>query len=432
MNILFFVKKNVVNKLKRIKKRTVKCILATVVLFFIYLFFGRKKVIIEGNKIYRSKVGGSDRKYEIYVEANKESIPITVSIDKKRYKKDELNSIFEKLFEKILVEAIGENEDYLNIKSDLNLKSYYGEGINAIWKFEPYEEDFESYIKKISIIEKDGRVNNEKLKNGEEVKGELILYFECEVSDSETIYSSDKYIIPVVVKEKKYNEKENFIKKLNEAIEYENKKDLNSNIVNLPNNVERKKIIYKEKFDMSIFMIPILGFIIILLLDYKDKYNIKKEEESIKRQLLLDYPKLITNTLLYIASGMSVRNTLLKISDNFLKYAGKDINVLSLYMEKLKLKLNSGVSEIESLEEISTNIDDRNYTRFFNILIQNIKNGSKDLKNILEIEMADAIYNRKMNARKTAEEAATKLILPLMMMFAIIMAVIIIPAFMNI
>ncbi len=47
-------------------------------------------------------------------------------------------------------------------------------------------------------------------------------------------------------------------------------------------------------------------------------------------------------------------------------------------------------------------------------------------------ECKDALQERKANARRLGEEAGTKLLLPMIMMLAIVMVVIIVPAFVSI
>ena len=80
---------------------------------------------------------------------------------------------------------------------------------------------------------------------------------------------------------------------------------------------------------------------------------------------------------------------------------------------------------------MASNIKDRTYTRFINIITQSIKNGNKDIKNILNLEVQDALFERKQRAKKLGEEASTKLVLPLMLMLLTIMIIIMVPAFMG-
>lgn len=194
-------------------------------------------------------------------------------------------------------------------------------------------------------------------------------------------------------------------------------------------------MIYTEKFDWTIVFIPIFTVFLIFIFNYNDKFKENEIKQKIQRKLEIDYPQIVTKTLIYINSGMTIRNTLICIANNYInKSHFKDFEKRKAYEELVifKNKMNNGYNEISALDDISKNINDRNYTRFLNILIQGIRNGSKDLKNILNMEVSDALFNRKMNAKKLGEEASTKLILPLLMMFFIILVVIIVPAFTNI
>ena len=132
---------------------------------------------------------------------------------------------------------------------------------------------------------------------------------------------------------------------------------------------------------------------------------------------------------------MTIRNSFIRLAEQYQKNRKEDKNYEphAAYEELIvvKNKLTSGYSEINAYEEMAKNINMRVYTRFLNIIIQSIKNGNKDLKNILNMEVQDALYERKQNAKKLGEEASTKLVLPLMMMLSIIMVVIMVPAFMG-
>ncbi len=61
--------------------------------------------------------------------------------------------------------------------------------------------------------------------------------------------------------------------------------------------------------------------------------------------------------------------------------------------------------------------------------MQNVKNGSERMREALESEMENAFEERKNLARRQGEEASTKLLLPLIMMLAMVMVMITVPAF---
>lgn len=62
------------------------------------------------------------------------------------------------------------------------------------------------------------------------------------------------------------------------------------------------------------------------------------------------------------------------------------------------------------------------------LLEQNRKNGSKNLRETLRLEMADAFEQRKHQAKRMGEKAGTKLLIPLFLLLAVVMAMITVPA----
>ena len=71
------------------------------------------------------------------------------------------------------------------------------------------------------------------------------------------------------------------------------------------------------------------------------------------------------------------------------------------------------------------------YMRFSSIITQNIRKGSEGILNILEQEASQALVERKQEALKRGEVAGTKLLFPMMLMLGLVMAIIMIPAFMT-
>ena len=65
------------------------------------------------------------------------------------------------------------------------------------------------------------------------------------------------------------------------------------------------------------------------------------------------------------------------------------------------------------------------------LLEQNRKTGLKNLRYLLEEEVAAAFEERKNIAKRLGEEAGTKLLLPLFMMLGIVMVMVVAPAFLS-
>ena len=72
------------------------------------------------------------------------------------------------------------------------------------------------------------------------------------------------------------------------------------------------------------------------------------------------------------------------------------------------------------------------YTKLGALLSQNLRKGSKGLSQLLKLESIQAMENRKSRAKRMGEETSTKLLLPMFAMLAVVMILVIVPAFLSI
>lgn len=99
--------------------------------------------------------------------------------------------------------------------------------------------------------------------------------------------------------------------------------------------------------------------------------------------------------------------------------------VLTAYQE-----MTNGASEAASIEHFGKRCRQLSYLRYASIINQNMKKGTEGFIALLEAEAADAFEKRKEWSRQLGETAGTKLLLPMMLMFGIVISIIIMPAFM--
>lgn len=458
MNVKELLKKKIeeiITRVSKIKKRSIYCVAIGIVFAILSFLLNRNSIYIRPNEIERSSYGTQKTPYTLKVDAENlaKNMEFSVSVSSKKYTKEEAIEKFEEKFDELLVEMLNENKDYEHINSKLNFRSDLGDGIKAVYAFEPKSDEvkissvseistsseadneFAYYVKYKSIIDGSGNVNNEDFKLKEYCTGYILIQLLTEIKDKEGSFRSEKYMVPIKVVSKELSPIESFKIAFKKEVEDSDKKTIDKDTIILPKIVQDFKVIYKERKDFTFLLLPVIGVLTAILLEAKDK---EKERESIKKRirlLELDFAQIISKILLYVSSGMTIRNSMIRLAENYQKSfkndANKEKRVAYEELVVVKNKLASGYSEIAAYEEMAKNINMRSYTRFLNIIIQSIKNGNKDLKNILNMEVQDALYERKQNAKKLGEEAATKLVLPLMLMLSVIMVVIMVPAFMG-
>ena len=63
---------------------------------------------------------------------------------------------------------------------------------------------------------------------------------------------------------------------------------------------------------------------------------------------------------------------------------------------------------------------------------QNLRKGTRGMTQVLKAESIQAFEERKARAKRLGEEAGTKLLLPMFLMLAIVLVIVIVPAFLSV
>jgi pilus assembly protein TadC len=161
----------------------------------------------------------------------------------------------------------------------------------------------------------------------------------------------------------------------------------------------------------------------------KDR-DLRSDVEERRRQMLRKYPQFISQMVLYLGAGMTVRNIFQKLSKDSYEY-GKKTDYLSAEIKRTVYEMNSGISEQDAYENFADRCGLQQYTRFATLLSQNLRKGNSELLNLLHEESVKAYEERMDLARKMGEEAGTKLLVPMFMMLLVVMIVIMIPALIS-
>ena len=105
-----------------------------------------------------------------------------------------------------------------------------------------------------------------------------------------------------------------------------------------------------------------------------------------------------------------------------------------IYEEMIRTarEMDSGVMESESYERFGRRCQVQEYMRLGALLSQNLRKGTKGLTQMLRMEAIQAFEERKARAKRLGEEAGTKLLAPMFLMLAVVLVIVIVPAFLSI
>lgn len=157
--------------------------------------------------------------------------------------------------------------------------------------------------------------------------------------------------------------------------------------------------------------------------------QLERKRESMRRE----YPEIVHKLVLFVGAGMTIRGAFRKIAGDYEEKTQNGGRDSPAYEEMLYTcrELRSGVSEGASYEHFGKRTGLQEYIRLSTLLMQNLKRGNSTLLERLREEADKAFQEQLRQGKKRGEEAGTRLLIPMVLMLAVVMAVIMVPALSN-
>ena len=235
------------------------------------------------------------------------------------------------------------------------------------------------------------------------------------------------------IKLKVYPRPMNDIEKLQQEVRnaVQEANDETEETVHLPENVGGKKAEWSQRQGNTGVILLLFGFLIAALYAYSKVQAGEKEAEKRDEEMLIDYPNIVSKLVLLLTAGMSLRKAFARIRTDYRDSLRHGAPKRAGYEEivRMSLEMEHGVSELVAYENMGKRCRVNVYRTFSTLLVQNLTKGGDEMAAILSREAQEAYEDRKKRARILGEEAGTKLLLPMLLMLAIVMAILMIPAF---
>ena len=228
--------------------------------------------------------------------------------------------------------------------------------------------------------------------------------------------------------EKELSEEQQREKELQDMIAQYNQKKNDPEYYYLPDTWNGKHLEWEQPKDTKGNLIAALGLVAALAVVIGKEREKQTVQAKRKEQMLMDYPGLIMKFTLLVQAGLTARKAFQKIA---LDYGKKENGKERAAYEEIRTtcyEMDSGISEAEAYRRFGERCGQVKYKTLATLLIQNLQKGSRHLSDLLEKESVEAWEERKRKARVLGEAAATKLLLPMVLMLLVVMAVIMLPA----
>lgn len=405
---------------------SIGCVLFAVVILYMMEQFSTPAdaKLKEGKYLTR---GETDEQVELQVQGVKKDKlqkikkNIVIDLNEREFNKNEKAEL-EKKVKKYLEKTLpGKNKNLEQVTEKLNFVTSVPEtDVRIEWS---YEEDYfyeTGALKSFANTEKSD--TGEKGENGETTEVQA----KASWKNWEKKYYFSIHLMPVVSKAEAPD------KAIKKAIKEVVKNQADQKVVELPANVDGYELYYKEEksSEIPIHYFALAGIFFLPVYWYNRQ---KKDLEKRENQLFLDYPVFMNRVMLLLSAGLTVRQAMERISQEYKETIERGGEVRYVYEEVsvLAAQMRDGMSETRAIESFGKRCRQLPYLRFSSVLTQNLKKGAAGILDILERESLEAMEKRKERVLQMGEVAGTKLLFPMMLMLGIVMAIIMVPAFMT-
>lgn len=367
--------------------------------------FGKADTTEQKEIFSLNRANDSYKEYDLEVRNTNELSKIRVRVDERLFKEKQIYKKFEKEFDDVVKQMLGNNTSVNEVKEKLVFEEKYKD-ISLEWLSSNSE-----------LIDNSGEVKRTD-------KTEVVNVYLTMTSHK----VSKDFVIEIVLPKKNDYTTEELVQ------QYIDLQSAYSKTIKLPESIDGKNVSFSyaknNEADIPFLLIAIIISIVVFIVKDKD---IDKELKLRSAQLETDYSEIITKLMLLNNAGLSVRMSWRRIISDYDRRSMSNAKKRYAY-EEMKLcenKMQSGSSEFEAYEEFGKRCGLHCYIKLGSILQQSVTKGSKGTRLLLEGEVSEALNNRKNIARRKGEEAGTKMLFPMLVMLVVSIVIIVVPSFLS-
>lgn len=407
-------------------------------------------ILRENRFALRDEAGGEDRRLRVKAlpemdpEPEKEPGTYTVTVRARQYSYAESRAMAQEILRRYPEELLGENPSADRIRLPLCMPEASS--------VKPFSISWES--SRYAVLDTDGSIFNREYAKEQAEEAELTVTLQ---------YAGYQFRkkMAFTVRAPVRDEEEQLREEIGAALRSAEEESVEQERFVLPDKAGSIALSWEEQTEDISAGILVLGLTACVLAWYIMDRQLHEQVRKRNRQLLIDYPQFISRIVLYMGAGMSVRNVFYTCAAKYAAQTGSKGNAdvgadgnsgkgradgsngktgktvkdcrRSLGEEILLVcnELDSGIPEAEAYMHFGRRCRSRQYSKLCSLLVRNLRRGNDTLLQVLQEEARISFEERKNLARELGEEADTKLLLPMMIMLAVTMLIIIVPAYFS-
>ncbi len=346
---------------------------------------------------------------------------IRIGVDERQYTEDELETMSREI-DGILWETIlGENPGMDNVMYDLTLPSKIkGYPFEITWKSD-----------QPLVLGSNGTIKTDRLKDKDPNDEGFIVELVATLKYGD--HTEDRYS-NVILRQAGRSDKDQRSDVINGVIDKADKDSRTQSAIILPEEVAGKKIRFYKTSSKQGWIILLIGAAsAIIVISSKDR-KLKEEADERRKQMQCDHPVILNRYMLYYMAGMNPRAIWYEICRRYEEESKQNRACRRYAYEEMiaaRNRMEEGCAELESYDLFAARCDDIRFRSFINFVKQAVITGGRGLNVILYEEMEKARREKLAQVKVSASEAETKLLLPMFMMLAVVLVIVMVPAFMG-
>lgn len=477
-------------QVRRIRETLEAASLVLVLLFVVWISTKDTSSAIEGGKIERPAYGSSDSTYDlnVAVDGEAESEPLSVIVRARQFTPEEAKEKLSAARDELESLLPGENPSLGEVRTALSLPAaLQGGAVQADYTVSPpgYIDSDGSILAKMSdipdpehpyapVIDPDGTA--------------LTITADLTCRDEKLEYSCGALLLPPVL-----SADEELRLSLKNAVNEADLSSACDSSLSLPKDVDGHSVDWSYPEDNPLPLLAFLAVIVPIAVWVHSEQSVHDEAKRREEQLSLDYSEFLWKLTMLLSAGLTLRGAFTRICRQYtqsrqdesasicrddggvipvrcvagtngrhrdksgVRFSGRSGQKFAagsakntsrksgrnsadktpprryLYEELIYTlrEMQSGVPEGTAYQNFGRRCGLPSYIKLGSLLAQNLQKGARGLTALLEKEATISMEEHKNAARKLGEKASIKLLLPMILMFTVVLAILMIPAFLS-
>lgn len=393
------------------------CVLSVAFLAELWNMFADNTV----TKIERNSYGerAETDTYKVEIDGKTEEI-LDIQVAPRSYTEQELQGLYLSATKELETFFLGQNTSAEHVTEKLFLSdSIEGYPFRIRWEMSRYD-----------VVDSTGKLHQNVIEKVDTENRGVPVTLTAILQYGSKSFSFSEDIVVYAEKEETPSEKEK-LENLVADIEDESREDA---YVELPEMLDGKKLVWRKVESTKTIPMLLVGSAVSFFFLYSEIQKERKEKQKREKQMLFDYPEIVSQFTVLISAGMSTKNAWKKIVEDYRKQKARTGRERWAYEEMLYIlqEMQSGIPEAECYAHFVERANLMPYMKLGALLLQNLRKGTKGMWAMLEVEACQSLEERKNQVKKLGEEAGTKLLLPMLLMLIVVLLIVMVPAFVSI